>query len=193
MGRVNDNYQSMILVNFLFRILRLPSGALRRLRMAYIRRKLHYLGRGSHLYPGVYISNPENITIGEDVSIAPGVRLSASSKGSILIGDRCAIAAGTRFVTATHDYNVLPISSVGINRSIVVGKDVWIGTAAVILPGVTISDGVVVAAGAVVTKDIPANSVVGGVPAKEIRLLEPREKRFQRGAASKSGGEINNT
>ena len=93
-------------------------------------------------------------------------------------------------ITTAHDYNILPISDVGINKSITIGDDVWIGTAALILPGVRVNDGAVVAAGAVVTRDVPANSVVGGVPAKEIRLLESREKRLRKGAAYKSGGEI---
>jgi len=149
--------------------------------MAYMGTRLCRLGKGSMLYPGIHISYPQNILIGDSVSIAPGTWLGASSEGSITIGDRCAIAAGTRFVTPTHDYNVLPVSSVGINKSIVVGKDVWIGTAAMILPGVTIHDGAVVAAGAVVTKDVPPDCVVGGVPARVIKKLEPREIRLARG------------
>ena len=54
-----------------------------------------------------------------------------------------------------------------------IGNDVWIGGNVTILPGVTIGNNVVVAAGAVVTKDIPDNTLVGGVPAKKIRDLEP--------------------
>ena len=55
---------------------------------------------------------------------------------------------------------------------IVVGNNVWIGSHATILKGVTIGDGAIVAAGAVVTKDVPANTIVGGVPAKPIRKIE---------------------
>ena len=54
----------------------------------------------------------------------------------------------------------------------VIGRDVWIGGNCTILPGVTIGNNVVVAAGAVVTKDVPDNCVVAGVPAKVIRKLE---------------------
>jgi len=147
----------------------------------YLRCQLRQLGEGSILYPGTYLSYPQNILIGSDVSIASGVFIGASSQGTVTIGDRCAIAAGTRFVTPTHDYNVLPVSSVGINKDIIVGEDVWIGTSAIILPGVTIHSGAVVAAGAVVAKDVPADCVVGGVPARVIKKLESREVRLQRG------------
>jgi len=54
-------------------------------------------------------------------------------------------------------------------KEIKIGNDVWIGAHAVILPGVTINDGSVIAAGAVVTRDVPPYSVVGGVPAKAIK------------------------
>ena len=56
-----------------------------------------------------------------------------------------------------------------IPSAIHIGKKVWIGSHATILPGVTIGDNAIVAAGAVVTKDVPANTVVGGVPAKIIK------------------------
>lgn len=51
----------------------------------------------------------------------------------------------------------------------ILGKNVWIGANAIVLPGVTIGDGAVTAAGAIVTKDVPANTIVGGVLAKKIR------------------------
>ena len=60
----------------------------------------------------------------------------------------------------------------GIAKPVTIGNDVWIGANCTILPGVTIGNNVVVAAGAVVTKDVPDNCVVGGVPAKIIKEME---------------------
>ena len=61
---------------------------------------------------------------------------------------------------------------IGIAKPVKIGDDVWIGGNVTILPGITIGNNVVVAAGAVVTKDVPDNTLVGGVPAKAIRKLE---------------------
>lgn len=163
------------------RLLRIPIGIIRKIRTIYIKFNLGSLGEGSYIYPGVTISFPEHVFIGNDVSIAPGVYLGASSQGKITIGNRSAIAAGTRVVTPTHDPNVLPVSKVGINKSVVIGEDVWIGTGVIILPGVIIHDGAIVGAGAVVTKDVPEDCMVAGVPAKIIKKLEPREIRLERG------------
>ena len=155
----------------------LPLRLVRKLRIAYVKRRLGHMGKGSYICPGVVISYPQNVFVGDQVSIAADVCLGASSRGTITIGDRCAIASGTRIVTPTHDPNVLPVSSVGINRSVIIGNDVWIGTSAIILPGVTIHDGAIVAAGAVVSRDVPADCMVAGVPARLVRKLAPRETR----------------
>jgi maltose O-acetyltransferase len=162
-------------------LLSLPEIVVRKLWIVYLKRILGHLGKGSVVYLGVKISTPRQVFIGDCVSIAPNAYLGASSQGSITIGDRCAIASGTRIVTATHDSHVLPVSRVGINKSVIIGEDVWIGTAAIILPGVTIHDGAIVAAGAVATKDVPPDCMVGGVPARLIKKLESREKRLEMG------------
>ena len=67
-----------------------------------------------------------------------------------------------------NDYDSLPVSRIGCNKSISVVMDVWIGAAAIILLGVTICDGSVVAAGVVVFADVPPHSILGGAPARVI-------------------------
>lgn len=88
------------------------------------------------------------------------------------IGDNCMLAPGVHIYTATHPLDAQERNSgVEFGKPVTIGNNVWIGGRAVINPGVTIGDNVVVASGAVVTKDVPANVVVGGNPAKIIKTL----------------------
>jgi maltose O-acetyltransferase len=159
----------------------LPSKAFMRIRMTYFRLRLGYLGPRARIYGRVRIAWPRHVRIGADTSIGPGVYLWASSQGHISIGERCAIAAYTRIVTPTHDPAALPIVAVGINQSVEIGNDVWIGTGAIILPRVRIGSRSIVAAGAVVTKDVPEDVLVAGVPARIVKTLLPAEIRRENG------------
>ncbi|MEP8703326.1 maltose O-acetyltransferase [Enterobacter roggenkampii] len=90
----------------------------------------------------------------------------------VRIGDNCMLAPGVHIYTATHPLDAEERNSgVEFGKPVTIGNNVWIGGRAVINPGVTIGDNVVVASGAVVTKDVPANVVVGGNPAKIIKTL----------------------
>ncbi len=153
------------------KIKRVIFSALARANTISIRHSLGGIGKNVILPYDLDIYCPQNIFIGHDVTIGRGTVLWASSKGKIIIGNRCAISTRVCLITPTHDYQQLPISSVGINRSISVGSDVWIGVGAIILPGVKIGNGSVIAAGAVVTKDVPSNVVVGGIPASIIKKI----------------------
>ncbi|MEO1766441.1 acyltransferase [Thiobacter aerophilum] len=159
----------------------LLSEAFLRLYMPYLRCRLGHLGPGAGIYGRCKISFPQHVHIGANTSIGPGCFLQASSQGHIIIGERCAIAAFTRIITPTHDPAVLPVAAVGINRTVEIGDDVWIGTGAMILPGVRIGSRSIVAAGAVVTKDVPEDVMVAGVPARVVKTLLPAELRFENG------------
>ena len=91
------------------------------------------------------------------------------SAGGIEVEDNVQIGPGVTIVTTNHDFhdhNTLICGKVTIKRN------VWIGCRVTIMPGVTVGENAVVAGGAVVTKDVPANSVVGGVPAKVIKTID---------------------
>lgn len=90
----------------------------------------------------------------------------------IQIGDNCMLAPGVHIYTATHPLDAIERNSgIEYGKPVTIGHNVWIGGRAVINPGVTIGDNAVIASGAVVVKDVPANAVVGGNPAKIIKML----------------------
>lgn len=91
----------------------------------------------------------------------------------IHFGDNCMLAPGVHVYTATHPLNPLERNSgKEFGKPVTIGDNVWIGGGAIINPGVTIGDNAVVASGAVVTKDVPANVVYGGNPAKLIKEIK---------------------
>ena len=124
------------------------------------------------VFPPFYTDFGKNIEVGEDVFINACCHF--QDHGGVRIGDGCQIGHNVVFATLNHGLspedrkNTYP-------ASIVLGKNVWVGSNSTILQGVTIGDNAVVAAGAVVTKDVPANVVVGGVPAKIIKKITAEE------------------
>ena len=121
------------------------------------------------LFPPFYTDCVKNLVIGKNVFINSGCKV--QDQGGIEIGDGTLI--GHNVVLATLNHALAPERRGDlIPRPIRIGKNVWIGSNAVILPGVTIGDGAVIAAGAAVTKDVPENSVVGGVPARVLRTIQ---------------------
>ena len=120
------------------------------------------------LFPPFYTDCGKNIHIGKHVFINMGCKF--QDQGGIFIDDGTLI--GHNVVLATLNHAMQPERRGDmLPAPIHIGKRVWIGSNATVLPGVTIGVGAVVAAGAVVTKDVPANTVVGGVPAKVIRHI----------------------
>ena len=113
----------------------------------------------------------------------------------LMIGKFCSIACGAKFLFNSANHSLSSLSTYpfpifyeewGLDRKnvaeawdnkgdIVIGNDVWIGYEAVILAGVTVGDGAVIGARAVVTKDVPSYTIVGGIPAKPIRKRFPEE------------------
>ena len=113
------------------------------------------------------------VTFGKDVFVNHSAILSAS--GGIVFEDGVSVAPGVRIATINHDFNNR--HTIYTYGKVVLKKNVWIGMNVTICPGVTIGENSVIAAGAVVTKDIPANVVAGGVPARIIKPLDPAEQK----------------
>lgn len=106
--------------------------------------------------------------MGDRVSIGPFVQMWAH--GGVRIGSDVMIAAHAVITTSTHDLTVSPMNSVRKSAEIVIEDDVWIGSGAMIMPGVTLGSGSVVGAGAVVTRSVPPMAIVVGVPARILRF-----------------------
>lgn len=120
------------------------------------------------VFPPFYTDFGRNITVGRDVFINACCHF--QDHGGVTIGDGCQIGHNVVFATLNHGLspedrqNTYP-------APIVLGRNVWVGSNATILQGVTIGDNAVIAAGAVVTKDVEPATIVGGVPAKVIRRI----------------------
>lgn len=151
-------------------------------------------GRGSKIYCSVRMDTPPyrrfslgrhsvvesfcciNNAVG-DVVIGDHTRIGLHNTiiGPVTIGSHVNLAQGITVTALNHNFENggLRIDEQGVStKPVVIGDDVWIGANAVVLPGVTLGSHVVVAAGAVVTKDVPDNCVVAGVPAKVIKSLK---------------------
>ena len=120
------------------------------------------------VFPPFYTDFGKNITVGENVFINACCHF--QDHGGVTLGDGSQIGHNVVFATLNHALGP-ELRAITSPAPIVLGRNVWIGSNATILQGVTIGDNAVVAAGAVVTKDVPANTVVGGVPAKVIRAI----------------------
>ncbi|MDC4233731.1 sugar O-acetyltransferase [Actinomyces sp. B33] len=124
------------------------------------------------LFPPFTTDYGRNIHVGKNVFINSGCRF--QDQGGIYIGNDAFI--GHNVVLATLNHEVAPARRARlVPAPIHIGNRVWIGANVTVLPGVTIGDNSVLAAGAVVTKDVPNDVIVGGVPAKIIRRLTEAE------------------
>ena len=127
------------------------------------------IGKGSTIHMGAKFYNPRNIRIGDDSIIGEGVVLDGRDK--LIIGNHVDIASNVMIYNAEHNVHSASFAKAEIAK-VEIADYVFIGPRAIILPGVKIGKGAVVGAGAVVTKDVPENCVVAGVPAKVIKKLK---------------------
>lgn len=132
-----------------------------------LRSELASCGKGVGIRQPVRIEGPEHVIIEDDVSIAAFVHI--WGQGGVRIGKGAMIASHVAITTLTHDPDHAEMRNTLIKQPITIGSNVWIGSHAVIFPGVSIGKNAVIAAGAIVREDVPADSVVGGMPARILR------------------------
>lgn len=151
---------------------------LRRAWRAWLRREAERIpfgarGAGVEIVPRSTFENPENIFIGNYVFINHGAAF--HGVGGIRIGDNISFSPGVQIHTSNHRYEggeAIPYDHVSYLRPVRVESHCWIGAGVMIAPGVTIGEGAVVAMGSVVTKDVPPLAIVGGNPARVLRMRD---------------------
>ena len=118
------------------------------------------------VFPPFYCEFGKNLTLGNRVFVNIGCTF--QDTGGITIGDDTLIGHGSVVTTLNHGVDPQRRADM-MPAPVVIGRKVWLGARVTIVPGVTIGDGAIIGAGAVVTKNVPANVIVAGVPAKVIR------------------------
>lgn len=140
-------------------------------REAALREMLGSCGKNPFIEPSFRCDYGYNIHVGDN--FYANYDLIILDVCEVRIGHNCMIAPRVSIFTAAHPLDApTRISGWEFGKPITIGDNVWIGGHAVINPGVTIGNNVVIAAGAVVTRDVPDNVVVAGVPARVIRKLD---------------------
>lgn len=138
-------------------------------RRASWRTRLEHLGKYSDISPHVTVKCPSRLRIGIRSCVGTGSFLDAT--GNISIGDYVMISHTVSI--NSHSHPTSPPYHREITAPVVIRDHVWIGAHSVILEGVEVGEGAIVAAGAVVTRSVPAWTIVAGVPAREIRKIQP--------------------
>jgi acetyltransferase-like isoleucine patch superfamily enzyme len=123
------------------------------------------IGSGSSILLNCSFDCTKSFNIGKNSVVNGNCRI--DTRGGIVIGDNVSISSDVIILTGDHDINSMDFS--GSTRPVIIEDYVWIGTRAMILPGVKIGKGAVVAAGSIVTKNIAPYEVVAGIPAKYIK------------------------
>ena len=140
-------------------------------RQAILRELLGHIGHDSMIWPPFYCAYGTNIHLGDQVFL--NYNCTILDTNEVRIGNHVMIGPSVQIYCAAHELQAeLRNQNLEVARPVVIEDNVWIGGGAILLPGVTIGRNAVVGAGAVVTRSVPANTVVAGNPARVIREIE---------------------
>lgn len=136
----------------------------------YAQKRIGGMGAGTIIRETALLKVPENIFIGENSHINHYCCVWASPNAKITIGNNGLMGPGVKIFSSNHGTKLgKPMREQAFKeRDVSIGDDVWVGANSVIVAGVTVGSGALIAAGSIVTTDVPANAIVGGVPAKVI-------------------------
>lgn len=149
-----------------------------RFRRAYGRmllRRVGHVGVDVRLHGMMTITDPANLSLGDYVRVGTGCFFFC--KGGLTIGANTQISRNVVIYTGNHDIagGAVPYDDQYVTESVSIGRSVWIGMNAAILPGVKIGDGAVIGLGAVVSKDVPPGAIVVGAPQRVVRYRDMNE------------------
>ncbi len=145
-------------------------GVIRPIRSAIAKSCLDYAGKKVNIEQGANFGNGDGISIGD----YSGIGVDCSVRGPLLIGNNVMMGPEVIIITANHGFERIDIPMMvqesSPRKKVIIGNDVWIGTRAIILPGITIGNGAIIGAGAIITKDIPDYAIAAGNPARIVRF-----------------------
>ncbi len=145
------------------------------------------VGEGVFIKPPLAVDYGENIHVGARTCVNSG--LTALDVAPITIGADCLLGPNVQLLTPTHPIDPRPRrDKLEAARPITLGDNVWLGGGVIVCPGVRIGDNTVVGAGSVVTRDLPANVVAVGNPARVIRTITEADEHDERDEAAAADG-----
>ncbi|MDR0994353.1 MAG: acyltransferase [Verrucomicrobiota bacterium] len=142
-----------------------------RCRRLFYKLALKKCGKKFYTHTRCFFLTPGKISVGNYVGFNTGCWVNGG--GGITIGNHVLFGPGVIIHSSNHNFDQLDVridQQGHTHAPVVIEDNVWVAAGCIILPGVTIHSGAVIAAGAVVTRDVPANAVVGGVPARVLRM-----------------------
>lgn len=143
------------------------SRLLHRNKIRIFRKNFKRFGENVRISFPIVVEGKEYVEIGHNCSFASFVHI--WGHGGVFIGDGVMVASHVAISSLTHNYNEKEMYKTLIKKKVCIGSNVWIGSHAIILPGINIGEGAVIGAGSIVTRDVPSNAIVVGNPASIIK------------------------